>query len=59
MKLTLLLLIVACLQLSAKSYSQTVTLSVKDASLKEVFRQISEQTGYDFFFSTSKHRPAS
>lgn len=44
MKLTAILLIVACLQVSANAKGQTVTLSLKNASMKQVFRQIQKQT---------------
>lgn len=45
MKLTTLLLTLACLQVAARSEGQRVTLSVKNATIKEVFRQIQKQTG--------------
>ncbi|WP_317165428.1 SusC/RagA family TonB-linked outer membrane protein [Chitinophaga tropicalis] len=41
------------LQLSAKSYSQTVTMTGKDLSLKEVFTAIKKQTGYVFFYDAN------
>jgi TonB-linked SusC/RagA family outer membrane protein len=50
MKLTLVLLIVTILQVSASTYAQKVTLNVKKASLKEVFEQIQTQTSYDFLY---------
>lgn len=50
MKLTAILLLAACLQLSAKVHSQNVTLSLKDASLKNVLKEISRQTGYYFIY---------
>ncbi|CAL1516715.1 SusC/RagA family TonB-linked outer membrane protein [Chitinophaga sp. MM2321] len=53
MKLTVILLTAACLQISAKSYSQKVTLSEKNARLGKVFREIKKQTGYSFFFDES------
>src|SRR5215207_3644114 len=45
MKLTAIFLLCACLQLAAKTSGQGVTLSVKDAPIKEVFREIQKQTG--------------
>ncbi|MGN6436010.1 MAG: SusC/RagA family TonB-linked outer membrane protein [Agriterribacter sp.] len=51
MKLTVILLIVGCLQVSAKGYSQLVTLSKKNATLPEVFKAIKQQTGYSFFYN--------
>lgn len=45
MKITAFFLLAACLQLSARTVGQTVTLSVKDAPVKKVFREIQKQTG--------------
>jgi TonB-linked SusC/RagA family outer membrane protein len=50
MKLTAILLFVACLQVSARGFSQTVTLSLKNASLEEVFNQVKKQTGLSFIW---------
>ncbi len=50
MKITAVILLGACLQLSARGLSQTISLSVKDASLRTVFKSIEKQTGFDFFF---------
>jgi TonB-dependent starch-binding outer membrane protein SusC len=47
MKITAFLLLAACLQVSARTEGQTVTLHVRNASMKEVFRQIQKQTGLD------------
>lgn len=51
MKLTVILLIVGCLQVSARGYAQLVTLSKKNVTLPEVFRAIKQQTGYSFFYN--------
>jgi TonB-dependent starch-binding outer membrane protein SusC len=45
MKLTAIILLAACLSASARSNGQTITLKVKDAPLREVFREIQRQTG--------------
>ncbi|MCO6497912.1 MAG: SusC/RagA family TonB-linked outer membrane protein [Chitinophagaceae bacterium] len=50
MKLTVILTLFACLQVSANGYSQKVTLQVKDAPLENIFMSIKAQTGYGFFF---------
>lgn len=50
MKLTAILLLSACLQVSANGFSQNVTLSGKDISLQKIFKQIHKQTGYQFFY---------
>lgn len=52
MRLTAIVLLASCLQLSARGISQQVTLSVKNASLEKVFIEIRKQTGYEFFYST-------
>lgn len=48
MKLTTVLLLVATLQVSARSYSQKVSISGKDLSIGRVFELIKQQTGYAF-----------
>jgi TonB-dependent SusC/RagA subfamily outer membrane receptor len=54
MKLTVFLMLMACLQVSAKGYAQKkVTLSEKNASLKKVFTAIRKQTGYIVFVNES------
>jgi TonB-linked SusC/RagA family outer membrane protein len=60
MKLVLILLITTVIQVSASSYAQTVSLNLKDASLKEAMDKIRKQTGYHFLYKTemlseSKH----
>ncbi|HEY8387248.1 MAG TPA: TonB-dependent receptor [Parasegetibacter sp.] len=49
MKLTILILTVALMQVNAAGFSQTVTLSGKQLSLKEVFTAVKKQTGYSLF----------
>ena len=51
MKLTSIFLLVACLQVSARSWSQTVSFSGKNVSLEKVFASVKKQTGYVFFFN--------
>jgi len=50
MKFTAILLLVACLQVSGTGHSQ-ITLSEKNVPLQKVFKQIQQQTGYDFLYS--------
>jgi TonB-linked SusC/RagA family outer membrane protein len=47
-KLTTILILTACLQISAKTYSQRITISKKNASLSEIFIIIYQQSGYFF-----------
>lgn len=51
MKLTVLFTLAACLQVNASLTAQKVTISKKNVSLIQVFREIRRQTGYTFFYS--------
>jgi TonB-dependent starch-binding outer membrane protein SusC len=48
MRITVLLLFIACMQVSARGVSQNITLSLKNVSLEKVFNEIKNQTGYSF-----------
>ncbi|MBC8985011.1 SusC/RagA family TonB-linked outer membrane protein [Pedobacter sp. N36a] len=48
MKLTTFLLFAFIMQVSAGTYAQKITLSVKNEELFNVFDKISDQSGYDF-----------
>ncbi|ATL48847.1 SusC/RagA family TonB-linked outer membrane protein [Chitinophaga caeni] len=50
MRLLAVILLGACLQVSAKSYAQAITLSEKNAPLETIFKNIEKQTEYVFFF---------
>jgi TonB-linked SusC/RagA family outer membrane protein len=50
MRLTAILTLVFTLQLSAKTYSQSVTIKGKRLPLYDVFNSISRQTGYEFIY---------
>lgn len=52
MKLTVLFLLSVCLQLSAKTSAQNVTITADKMSLEKVLRSITKQTGYDFWFDS-------
>ncbi len=49
MRITAFLLFVLSMHVSAKSFSQTVTLAGKNITLKKVFSTVEEQTGYLIF----------
>ena len=51
MKLTIILLTIACLNAGAKTAAQTVTIREKNVSLEKVFKEITRQTGYAFFYA--------
>src|SRR5688572_14041691 len=50
MKLTIALLTIVCLQTSANGFSQGITLNEKNAPVEKVFKEITRQTGYVFFY---------
>ncbi len=50
MKLTVILWTVLSMHVSASSFSQKLLLSVKDAPLEVVFKQIEQQSRYKFFY---------
>jgi TonB-dependent starch-binding outer membrane protein SusC len=45
-----LLLLIGCLTLSLRLFSQRITLSEKGSPLEKVFRHIEQQSGYVFFY---------
>ena len=51
MKLTVLLITVALLQVSARGLSQKVTYTAKNVPLEKVFPVVERQTGYSFFYN--------
>jgi TonB-linked SusC/RagA family outer membrane protein len=51
MKLLPVFLVMTCLQVAARSEGQTVTLSVKNVPMKQVFREIQKQTGLNVLVS--------
>ncbi|NQX40069.1 TonB-dependent receptor [Pedobacter steynii] len=54
MKLTVLMICVAIIQVRATGFGQTITLVQKDISLNSVFRVINKQTGYNILWSPSQ-----
>lgn len=51
MNITAILLLVCCLQVSARVSSQGITPNVKNAPLNKVFQEIRKQTGYTFMYT--------
>ena len=51
MKLIVLLTIVACVQANANGYAQTINLSLKNASMEKVFKEIEKQSSYHFIYT--------
>nr|WP_138724591.1 TonB-dependent receptor [Pedobacter helvus] len=50
MKITILLMTIACLQVSAKGYAQLISLTAKNKPITTVFSDIEKQSGYSFFW---------
>jgi TonB-linked SusC/RagA family outer membrane protein len=50
MKLTIVLLIATIMQVSATGFAQKLTLSHNKVSVKQIFKEIKKQTGYDVFY---------
>lgn len=49
-RLTAMFLMVACLQVNAKTIAQIITLSEQNAPLDKVFKKIEKQSGYSFVY---------
>lgn len=58
MKLIVLLLTIACLQVRATTYAQQITLQKNNVSIEKVFEQIYKQTGYQFVYTYGLLRQA-
>jgi TonB-linked SusC/RagA family outer membrane protein len=52
-KLTILLLIVGAMSVSAASFAQKISMEKRNVPLKAVFQEIRKQSGYDFIFDES------
>ncbi|MDB5015076.1 MAG: TonB-dependent receptor plug [Daejeonella sp.] len=52
MKLTVVLLMAAILQVSAASYAQNISLTVKEASLQDVFKKLRKQSSFNFLYDS-------
>src|SRR5690606_4357259 len=59
MKLSVLLILLACLQLKASVYAQQVSLSLQDAPLEEVIKELRKQTNFAFFYDARYLQQAS
>ena len=53
MKLSVLFLFLCCMNAFADGYAQRVTIRKKDASLEDIFKIITKQTGYTFVYTKS------
>lgn len=51
MKLTAIFWLALCLNVSAKGFSQNISLSMENVTLEKVFKEIKRQTGYTFAYT--------
>lgn len=58
MKLTVILMIIGCLQINAKSFSQSINLTGKNISLEKALTEIGNQSGYFFFYKYNQIKNA-
>ncbi|MBE9601164.1 SusC/RagA family TonB-linked outer membrane protein [Pedobacter sp. MC2016-24] len=58
MKLTAVLILIACLQVGATTYAQKVTLKAHNVALENVLKEIKKQTGYTFLYSNELMKKA-
>ncbi len=58
MKLTAVLLMVACLHAAATGNAQTISISQKNTSLEKVFKELHRKAGYQFFYQDELLRQA-
>ncbi|MDN5286356.1 MAG: Outer rane receptor protein mostly Fe transport [Mucilaginibacter sp.] len=54
MKLIVLIITIACIQVSAKSYAQLVSVNERNTPLTEIFSKIQQETGYRFFWEENE-----
>lgn len=52
MKFIIILLTASILQVSAATYAQQISISVKEAPLQQVFKQIRKQSGYNILYDS-------
>lgn len=57
MKLTAILLTITCLHLSAKVFSQRISLNEKNAAFSAIVKSIEKQSGYKFFYDNKLVNP--
>ncbi len=58
MRLTTVIIIASIMQVSAVTYAQKISLSKSNAGLKTIFREIKNQSGYNFLYTDNLLRDA-
>lgn len=54
MRLTILILLVTLMHVSASTLAQKVTINLSNSSMKSVFKELKAQTGYNFLYTESQ-----
>src|SRR5690349_13163510 len=52
MKLTAVIILAACLQVTAAGYGQKISLAEKDSPIEKVLKKIQQQTSYRFLYTS-------
>ncbi|MBO9562069.1 MAG: SusC/RagA family TonB-linked outer membrane protein [Niastella sp.] len=58
LKWTIILLLLTCLQVSAKTYAQNITLTVSNIPFENVLKELKKQSGYQFFYNDAMLKDA-
>ncbi len=58
MKCILILMLAACLQVSARGYSQTISVKLRDVPFEKALKEIAQKSGYRFFYLQSQVKEA-
>lgn len=53
MKLSVILILIGCLQVSANTFAQNITVRTDNTPLRTVFKKIEKQTGFHFFYRSA------
>ncbi|HZW70346.1 MAG TPA: carboxypeptidase-like regulatory domain-containing protein, partial [Hanamia sp.] len=54
MKLTIIILLISCMQVGAKGYSQAITLNLKSVELRKALNTVEKHTNFRFLYSERK-----
>jgi TonB-linked SusC/RagA family outer membrane protein len=54
MKLTIIILLISCMQVRAKGYSQAITLNLKSVELRKALNTVEKHTNFRFLYSERK-----
>lgn len=58
MKCTIILMLAACLQVSANGYSQTISVKLRDVSFEKALKEVAKKGGYQVFYQQPQIKQA-